>query len=60
MRAKVDDQRDDHDAKVALRRADWAEANAADAVDFALYAIDEAEASVLDAADARTIADAYA
>jgi hypothetical protein len=58
MQSEIDERRDDHDAKVAQRRADRAEANAAEAIDFALYAIDEAEASVLDATDARAIADA--
>ncbi len=42
-------------ARTAERRA---EANAADAVDFAHYALDEAEAAALEAADARKIADA--
>ena len=54
MRAKLDDL----DAQTAERRADRAEANAADAVDFAQYALDEAEAAALEAADARKIADA--
>jgi hypothetical protein len=40
------------------RRAERAEANAADAVDFASYAVDEAGAAALEAADARKIADA--
>ena len=54
----IDKGRDDHDAKAAHRRADRAATNAAEAIDFALYAIDEAEASVLAAADARAAADA--
>ena len=58
IRAKLDEKRDDHDARTAERRAERAELNAADAVGFALYAIDEAEAAVLEAADARKIADA--
>ena len=58
IRAKLDDKRDDHDAKVAQRRAERAEINAGDAVSFAVYAVDEAEAAVLEAADARAIADA--
>jgi hypothetical protein len=57
IRAKLDEKRDDHDAKVAGRRAERAEVNAADAVGFAYWAIDEAEAAVLQAADARVIAD---
>jgi hypothetical protein len=60
MRAKIDQQRDDHDANVAARRADQAEQNAADSIDFATWAVAEAEASVLEAADARMIADSLA
>ncbi len=59
MRAKLDEKRDDHDAKAAERRAERAEANAADAMDFARYALDEAEVSALEAADARKVADAH-
>jgi len=99
MRARLEEKRDDFDAKAAERRAERAEANdvvrnrhfghapagpssstdrlnsmdipvkivvrycaparnAADAVDFARYALDEAEAAALEAADARKIADA--
>jgi len=58
MRARLDEKRDDLDAKAAERRAERAEANAVDAVDFAQYALDEAEAATLEAADARKIADA--
>ncbi len=59
MRARLDEKRDDLDAQTAERRAERAEANAADAVDFAQYALDEAEAAALEAADARKIADAH-
>ncbi len=58
MRARLGERRDDLDTQAAERRAERAEANAADAVDFAQYALDEAEAAVLEAADARKIADA--
>jgi len=58
IRGKLDEKRDDHDAKAAERRAERAVLNAADAVSFALFAINEAEAAVLEAADARKIADA--
>ena len=57
MRARLEEKRDDIDANAAERRAERAEANAADAVDFAQYALDEAEAAALEAADARKIAD---
>jgi len=58
IRAKLDEKRDDHDAGVAERRAERAELNATDAVYFAIYAIDEAETAIYEAADARAIADA--
>jgi hypothetical protein len=58
IRAKLGDKRDDLDAKAAERRAEEAEANAADAIDFASWAVDEAEAEALEAAEARKIADA--
>jgi hypothetical protein len=56
IHSTMDDRRDAHDAKVAQRRADRAEENAAAAVEFALVAIDEADESVLEAIDARLIA----
>lgn len=58
IRAGLGEKRDDLDAKAAERRAERAEINAADAAYFALYAIDEAEAATLEAAEARKIADA--
>lgn len=54
----VDERRDAHDAKVAQRRADRAEENAVAAIEFALSAIDEADESVLEAIDARLVANA--
>jgi hypothetical protein len=60
MRSKIDQRRDDHDGHVAERRAEKAEENAADSIDFAIWAVAEAEASVLEAADARVIADSLA
>jgi hypothetical protein len=56
MQSRIDRRRDDHDAHVAERRAEQAEENAVDAIDFAAWAVAEAEASVLEAADARVIA----
>jgi hypothetical protein len=58
IRAKLGEKRDDLDAKAAERRAERAEANAADAIDFASWAVDEAEAEALEAAEARKVADA--
>jgi hypothetical protein len=60
MRAKLDEKRDDHDAAVAKWRAHRAEVNAEDAVIFAIFAVDEAEAAVLDAIEARGVADGLA
>lgn len=57
IRAKLEEKRDDHDAKAAQRRAEEAEMNASDAMEFAGYAIDEAELAALEAAGARKIAD---
>jgi len=48
------------DAKVAAHDADWAEADAADALDFAEWALDTAQLAMLDAVDARTRADELA
>jgi hypothetical protein len=58
--AKMDRKRDEHDAKVAERDAEDAEADATDALDYASWAVDQAQLAVLDAADARTWADARA
>jgi hypothetical protein len=58
MRTKIDEARDDHQVKAAERRAERLESNALEASDFAMYALDEAEAAALEAADARAIADA--
>jgi hypothetical protein len=57
---RVNRQRDDHDAKRAERDAEDAEADAADALDYAAWAVDQAQLAVLDAADARTWANARA
>jgi hypothetical protein len=58
IRGKLEEKRDDLDAKAAERQAERAEANAVDAIDFAGWAIDEAEAEAFEAAEARKIADA--
>ena len=57
---KIDRKRDEHDAKVAERDAEDAEADAEDALDYAAWALDQAQLAVLDAADARTWANARA
>jgi hypothetical protein len=55
--AKMDRRADQHDAKVAVRQADGAEADAADAIEFAAWTVDHARLAVLDAIDARVYAD---
>jgi hypothetical protein len=60
LRDRMDHQRDEHDAKKAERQAEAAEEDAADALDYALWVIDQAELSVLNAIDARSWADARA
>jgi hypothetical protein len=58
--AKMDRRADQHDAKVAARQADGAEADAADAIEFAAWTVDHARLAVLDAIDARVNADELA
>jgi hypothetical protein len=56
-RAKTENRHFEHDLKKAQQQADDAEADAADAVSFALYILDEAEQEVIDAVMARAAAD---
>jgi hypothetical protein len=58
--ATMDRRADQHDAKVAARQADGAEADAADAIEFAAWTVDHARLAVLDAIDARVYADEFA
>jgi hypothetical protein len=58
--AKMDRRHDQPDAKVAARQADGAEADAADAIEFAAWTVDHARLAVLDAIDARVYADELA
>lgn len=60
IRQRIDDKKVQLDLKDAENEADWAEADALEAVDFAAAAIEEAEYAVLDAAQARMDADALA
>jgi hypothetical protein len=60
IHGSIQERRDAHDAKVAQRRADRAEENAAEAIEFAMSAIDEADESVLEAIDARLVANSAA
>ena len=60
VQARMDRRADQLDAKVAARQADGAEADAADAIDFAAWTVDNARLAVLDAIDARVYADELA
>jgi hypothetical protein len=57
---RIGRQRDQHDVKRAERDAEYAEADAADALDYADWAVAQAQLAVLDAIDARSWADARA
>ena len=53
----MDRRADQLDAKVAAGQAEGAEADAAEAIDFAAWTVDNARLAVLDAIDARVYAD---
>jgi hypothetical protein len=57
VKAKIDERTRQTDAKAAASDADWAEADAVDALDYAAWTVDNAELAVLDAIDARAYAD---
>ena len=56
LRTKIAQQNAQLDAAAAEGNAEWAEADAADAIDFAAWAIDNARVSLLYAIDARVTA----
>ena len=56
----MDRRADQVDAKVAASEADWAEDDAAEAIDYAAWTVDNARLAVLDAIDARAYADELA
>jgi hypothetical protein len=58
--AKMDKRADQQDAKLAARQADGAEADAADATEFAAWPVDHARLAVLHAIDPRPYADELA
>jgi hypothetical protein len=60
LRAAADQRRAGRDLKHAEHRAVQAEQDAADAIDLALYVLDQAECAVIDAAIARADADELA
>jgi hypothetical protein len=57
MKAKINKRADQLDAKAAAKDADWAEQDAADAIDYAVWMVYDAQLAVLDALDARAYAD---
>jgi hypothetical protein len=57
MRAEADERRTEKGIKKAERHAEQAEQDAADAIDWALYFLDQAEYSAIDAVIARADAD---
>ncbi|MEV4262529.1 hypothetical protein [Kribbella sp. NPDC049584] len=57
LKANMAQRRKVRDAEVAESDADWAEADAASAIDLAVWATDNARDSILDAIDARNHAD---
>ena len=60
VKAKIDKRADQLDARAAADDADWVEANAADAIDYAEWTVDNARLAVLDAIDARIYANELA
>jgi hypothetical protein len=60
FQARMDRRADQLDAKLAASQADGAETDAADAIDFAAWTVDNARLAVLDAIDARAYADELA
>ena len=57
VKSNIDKRARHVDAKVAENDADWAEADAAEALDFADWAVQNAQLAILDAIHARTYAD---
>ena len=60
VKANVDKRTRQVDAKVAAKDADWAEADSAEALDFADWAVENAQLAMLDAIHARAHADKLA
>jgi hypothetical protein len=63
IRKRIDDAKSAEDLETAELRAEWAESDARDAIDFAANAIDEAQYAMLDAIlarkDASVLAETY-
>jgi hypothetical protein len=57
VRTRIEKRGQKLDAKAAATDADWAEADAADAIDYAEWAVENAKYVILSAVDARAYAD---
>jgi hypothetical protein len=57
IKAKAERRADEVDASLAASDAEWADADAAAAVDYANWAVENARLAILDAIDARAYAD---
>ena len=57
LRSRIEKRGHEIDAKAAAKDADWAEADAADAIDYAEWAVENAKYVILAAVDARAYAD---
>ena len=60
VKANIDKRTRQVDAKVAAKDANWAEADSAEALDFADWAVENAQLAMLDAVQARAYADTLA
>ena len=60
VKAKIEKRSDQIDAKAAEADAVWAERDAEDALDYAIWTVDNARLAALDALDARVYADELA
>lgn len=60
MQERIQRKRDEHDVKNAERDAENSEQDADDALDYAVWALEQAQLAVLDAADARSWANELA
>ena len=60
VKARIDKRNREMDAAVAADDADWAEADAVEAIDYAAWTLDNARVAMLDAIDARAYAAAQA
>ena len=60
FKAKIEKRAEERDAKEAAKDADWAEQDASDAIDLAVYAVYDTQLAVLNALDARVYADEQA